>query len=67
MYPNKPKSYFRGENKDKLNWNTEMEIYINRYYQYTFLHNKHKLFSVLSNLQTESFRIDSPKKGPEYI
>ena len=50
-YPSQFKSYFRGENKDTINWNTQVVmIYINNYCLY--VHNKETLFSILSNLQT---------------
>ena len=50
-------------------------MYINRYYQYIYMHwyntnkennalNKEKLFSNVSNLQTNLFGIDSPNNGP---
>ena len=46
------------------NWYTYVALYINSYYQYIFLHNKGKCFSILLNLQTNIFRMDLSKNGP---
>ena len=58
-YPSQLKSYLRGKNENKTNWNIWVAMYINRYYN-SILHAK-EIFSILSNLQTNLVRIDLPK------
>ena len=64
--PKSTKSYLKSENNNKTNRNTSVTIYINRYCQHIFLYDEEKLFSVLSNLQTNLFRKDLQKNGPTY-
>ena len=60
-YPSQLKSYWKGENKNKTNWNTKVAIYINMYYWYVFLYDKQQIVMILSNFQTNYFRTDLPK------
>ena len=62
---NELKHFFRDENLNKRNLDAWVLIHINDYYQH-HSQNKEKLLSILSNLHTNLFRIDSPQNGQKY-